>query len=169
MRDSSFFAFDDSICPKDIYIYIYMCVEREYLVRIGKRTERGEMEISSRSRFICRAIVIIIQGSVSPGAKRIAIVSRSRYASRRGIDNLLNRSLYNISGISRCSGLTKFMRNLVPLSSLTYVRTYVRVLILEDGGGGRGGREGEHVPGRAALEIKRTLSLAHVISGHGRS
>lgn len=62
-----------------------MCVEREYLVRIGKRTERGEMEISSRSRFICRAIVIIIQGSVSPGAKRIAIVSRSRYASNLAI------------------------------------------------------------------------------------
>lgn len=52
---------------------------------------------------------------------------------------------------------------------VAYVRTYVRVLILEDGGGGRGGREGEHVPGRAALEIKRTLLLAHVISGHGRS
>lgn len=63
--------------------------------------------------------------------------------------------------------LTKFMRNLVPLSSpRTYVRTSSNT---------RGWKEEEeeeeeeHVLGRVALEIKRTLSLAHVISGHGRS
>lgn len=61
--------------------------------------------------------------------------------------------------------LTKFMRNLVPLSS---PRTYVRTSSNTRGWKEEEG-EKEHVPGRVALEIKRTLSLAHVISGHGRS